>query len=407
VIETRAHPDAPPARVGALLRGAVLSRLARLRFGMLEVEDEAGRLLLGEPAPGALRAHLAIRRPRAWRRMATGGSVGAGEAYADGDWDSDDLTTLVRLLVRNREVLAGLEGGPALLRRPLDRLFALLRRNSRAGSRRNIADHYDLGNDFFALMLDPTMAYSSGVFEGPASTLEEASLHKMDLLCRRLRLGAGDHLLEIGTGWGGLAIHAAGKYGCRVTTTTISPSQWELARERVARAGLSHRITLLQADYRDLRGRHDKLVSCEMIEAIGAAQYGPFFARCAALLAPGGLAALQAITIADRHYEGARREVDFIKRHVFPGGCIPSVTALLRAATRSSDLTLRELQDYGLHYARTLAAWRANLAAHAAEVERLTEERFRRLWHFYLCYCEGGFLERHVGVAQLLFARPG
>jgi cyclopropane-fatty-acyl-phospholipid synthase len=256
-------------------------------------------------------------------------------------------------------------------------------------------------------MLDPSMTYSSGVFDPPGATLEEASLRKLDLLCRKLDLRPTDHLLEIGGGWGSMALHAAARYGCRVTTTTISRAQWELARERVREAGLADRVTVLLCDYRDLSGRHDKIVSVEMIEAIGAEQYPTFFERCCALLAPGGLLALQAITITDRRYERARREVDFIKRHVFPGSCIPSVTALVGAATAASDLGLRHLEDFTPHYARTLAAWRENLEARRAEVERLADERFRRLWHFYLCYCEGGFRERSIGVVQMLFARPG
>ena len=256
-------------------------------------------------------------------------------------------------------------------------------------------------------MLDPTMTYSSGVWDLPGCTLEGAQARKLDLLCMRLRLRPEDHLLEIGTGWGSLAIHAASRYGCRVTTTTLSRAQWELASERVRAAGLADRVTLLRDDYRDLRGRFDKVVSCEMIEAVGAEQYETFFARCASLLAPRGALALQAITIGDQHYERARREVDFIKRHVFPGSCIPSISALVGAAAGAGGLRLRQLQDYGPDYARTIAAWRENLAASRAAVERLTDERFRRLWHFYLCYCEGGFAEGHIGVSQLVFERPG
>ena len=255
-------------------------------------------------------------------------------------------------------------------------------------------------------MLDPTMTYSSAVFEPADATLEEASTRKLELHCRRLDLRPGDHLLEIGSGWGSMALHAASRYGCRVTTTTISRAQWELATERVARAGLADRVTVLLEDYRDLTGRYDKAVSIEMIEAIGAEQYETFFRRVGELLHPGGALSLQAITIEDRQYERALREVDFIKRHVFPGSAIPSVTALVTAATRASDLRLRALEDHGLDYARTLAAWRANLADRAIEVSRLTDERFRRLWHFYLCYCEGGFRERYTSVAQMLFARP-
>lgn len=387
-------------------RRAVLRGLSSLRGGALEIAEGGAVHRLGEP--GGLAARITVRDPRFWRRVALGGSLGAGEAYADGLWDVDDLPALVRLLVRSGAGPAsgaGLDGGLSLLRRPLDLAHALLRGNSRAGARRNIADHYDLGNEFFALMLDPTMTYSSGVWDLPGSTLEGAQLRKLDLLCMRLRLRPEDHLLEIGTGWGSLALHAARRYGCRVTTTTLSAAQHALASERVRAAGLQDRITLLREDYRDLRGRFDKIVSCEMIEAIGAAQYPVFFERCSALLAPGGLLVLQAITIADRHYARARREVDFIKRHVFPGSCIPSIGALVAAGARS-DLVLRQLQDHGPDYARTLAAWRENLAANRAAVERLTEERFRRLWHFYLGYCEGGFAEGHIGVSQMTFARP-
>jgi len=399
--------SAAPARApGAFWRRALLGRLRQLERGTLVVEDGGETLMLGRPAPDGLSARVTVRRPSFWRRVALGGSVGAGEAYADGDWDADDLVAVVRLLTRNRAAMEGMERGLALLRLPSAWLFAALRRNTRAGIRRNIADHYDLGNDFFALMLDPTMTYSSAVFDPPGATLEEASRRKLDLLCRRLDLCPGDHLLEIGTGWGSMALHAASRYGCRVTTTTISRAQRELAVERIARAGLSDRVTVLHEDYRDLRGRYDKAVSVEMIEAIGADQVPAFFAKCASLLAPGGRLALQAITIADQHYEQARRELDFIKRHIFPGGNIPSVTSLVDAATGASDLRLRQLEDYTPHYARTLAAWRANLAERREAVEKITDGRFRRLWHYYLCLCEGGFTERYIGVVQMLFDRP-
>jgi cyclopropane-fatty-acyl-phospholipid synthase len=391
---------------GSIWRRAVLDRLGRLGRGTLAVSEGGHEIVLGRPAADGLAARLTVHRPGFWRRVALGGSVGAGEAYLDGDWDAEDLTAVIRLLTRNQGALSGLERGLALLRRPADWVQQRLRRNTLAGSRRNIADHYDLGNEFFALMLDPTMTYSSAVFDPPEATLEQASVKKLDLLCQKLGLGPADHLLEIGTGWGSMALHAASRYGCRVTTTTISRAQWELARERVARAGLADRVTVLLEDYRELSGRYPKLVSVEMIEAIGAEQYRTFFRRCGELLAPGGKLALQAITIADQHYERARRELDFIKRHVFPGSCIASVTALLDAATAASDLRLRALDDYTPHYARTLAAWRANLAERSEAVARLTEERFRRFWHFYLCLCEGGFAERYIGVVQLVMDRP-
>ena len=388
-------------------RSAVLARLGAIARGTLVLDEGGALTFLGEPADDGLVARITVRDPRFWRRVALGGSVGAGEAYVDGDWDAEDLTAAVRVLARNLEVLDGMEGGLALVTRPALRAFQALRRNTRAGARRNIAAHYDLGNEFFALMLDPTMTYSSAVFDPPDLSLEEASRHKLDLLCRKLALSPADHLLEIGSGWGSMAIHAASRYGCRVTTTTISRAQLELARERIARAGLADRVTILLADYRDLGGTYDKVVSVEMIEAIGAAQYETFFRTCAARLAPGGLLALQAITMPERRYEAHRREVDFIKRHVFPGSNIPSIGALVGAAGRASDLDLRHLEDFTPHYARTLATWRRNLEARAVEVARLADERFRRLWRYYLCLCEGGFAERAIGVAQLVLARPG
>lgn len=387
-------------------RRLVLSRLAPLAEGLLSVRDAAGEVTVGRPAQDGLAGRIEVRDQRLWRRVALGGSLAAAESYADGDWETDDLTAVVRVLARNADALDAMEGGLARLRRPADALAHLLRRNTRSGSRRNIAEHYDLGNDFFALMLDPTMTYSCGLFEREDSTLEEASLAKIDRLCRLLRLRPEDHLLEIGTGWGAFALHAAQRYGCRVTTTTISRAQHELASERVARAGLDGRVTVLLEDYRDLRGRHDKLVSVEMLEAVGAERYREFFARCGALLEPHGLAAIQVITIADERYEQARRGVDFVKRWIFPGSNIPSVAALLDAAADASDLRLRHLEEIGPHYARTLAAWRENLARHREAVERLTAPRFRRLWHYYLCYCEAGFAEGYNGDVQMLFARP-
>jgi cyclopropane-fatty-acyl-phospholipid synthase len=314
----------------------------------------------------------------------------------------------MRLMLQNGDALGGMERGLARLSAPLHRLAHALRRNTRAGSRRNISAHYDVGNDFFQLMLDETMMYSCALFERHDMSLAEAQAAKLDRLCRALDLRPSDHVLEIGTGWGGFAIHAAGRYGCRVTTTTISPAQFELAKERVAAAGLADRVTLLREDYRDLRGRYDKLVSIEMIEAIGHEQYGQFFHQAAALLPRGGRMALQSITIADRHYERTRDEVDFIKRYIFPGACIPSVSALAAAMARSSDLRIVSLEDIGPHYATTLAAWRRNFMGKLPRVRELGyTDDFIRLWEFYLCYCEAGFAERQLGDVQMILAREG
>jgi cyclopropane-fatty-acyl-phospholipid synthase len=301
-----------------------------------------------------------------------------------------------------------MERGLAGLAAPLRRLAHWLHRNTRTGSRRNIAAHYDLGNEFFRLMLDETMMYSCALFERPGMTLAEASIAKLDRICAALALQPSDHVLEIGTGWGGFALHAALRHGCRVTTTTISPSQFELARERVRAAGLEKRVTVMLEDYRDLGGRYDKLVSIEMIEAIGHRQYGEFFQRSGRLLAPGGRMMLQSITISDRHYLRTRDEVDFIKRYVFPGACIPAVSALIQAMAQESDLRVVSLEDIGLHYATTLARWRDNFLANLGQVRALGyPESFIRMWEYYLCYCEAGFAERQLGDVQMLLARDG
>jgi cyclopropane-fatty-acyl-phospholipid synthase len=314
----------------------------------------------------------------------------------------------VRLFVLNLDALDGLEGGLARFTSPLRKAIHALRRNSRNGSRRNIAAHYDLGNDFFRLMLDDTLMYSAATFEHAGQSLYDAQIARLDHICRKLELKPDDHLLEIGTGWGGLALHAARNYGCRVTTTTISREQWKLARERVHEAGLEQRVEVLCEDYRDLTGTYDKLVSIEMIEAIGHQYYDTYFKRCSELLTPRGAMLLQAITIADQRYEQARRSVDFIQRYIFPGSCIPSVSALTSSIARASDLRVFDLADIGPHYATTLAHWRQNFRANLPRIRALGyDENFIRMWEYYLCYCEGGFAERVLGDVQMLLVKPG
>ena len=385
------------------------ARLTGLRNGQITLVEGAARHVYGDRSGRcALGATIHVHDPRFWSEIAFGGSIGAGEAYMQGYWSTDDLTALVRILLLNREVLDGMETGLTRLTAPLQKGLHWLNRNTRAGSRRNIAAHYDLGNDFFELFLDPTLMYSCAIFERPDMTLEQAQRARLDRICRKLKLTAGDHLLEIGTGWGGMAIHAAQHYGCRVTTTTLSREQYELARSRIAAAGLSGRITLLLEDYRDLDGCYDKLVSIEMIEAVGHEFYDAYFGQCCRLLADHGLMLLQAITIADQRYEAARRSVDFIQRHIFPGSTIPSVTAMLDSITRASDMRLVHLEDIGPHYATTLRLWRENFLRHRDAVSRLGyPESFLRMWEFYLCYCEGGFEERALGDVQMVLAKPG
>jgi cyclopropane-fatty-acyl-phospholipid synthase len=401
---------AKPHRFDAWAARALRGRLAGIGHGRLRVIDVDG----SERCYGALRhdadidVRIRVHDSRFWSEVAFGGSIGAGEAYMEGYWSTDDLTALVRLLLRNREVLDGMETGAAALARPVQKGLHWLNRNTRAGSRRNIAAHYDIGNDFFRLVLDPTMMYSSAIFDRPDMTLEEAQVARLDRICRALDLRASDHLLEIGTGWGAMAVHAAKHYGCRVTTTTISREQFALARARIDAAGVADRVTLLLDDYRDLDGRFDKLVSIEMIEAVGHAYFDAYFSQCSRLLTDDGLMLLQAITIADQRYDAARRSVDFIQRHIFPGSTIPSVTALLASITRASDMKLTHLDDIGPHYATTLRAWRANFTRNLDAVRALGHsERFVRMWEFYLCYCEGGFHERVLGDVHMLLAKPG
>lgn len=391
--------------LSVLARRSVLARLQGLTWGSLSIEQDGERLAFGKGQPEIA---LRVRHPAFWPAVAFGGSVGAGEAYMGGLWDCDDLVGLTRLLLRNRPVLDGLERGLARLSAPLRRLMHRLHRNTRAGSRRNIAAHYDLGNDFYRLWLDETLMYSCAVFERPDMSLAEASTAKLERICRKLDLRPSDHVLEIGTGWGGFALYAARTRGCRVTTATISRRQQELAESRIAAAGLKDRVEVRLADYRDLTGQYDKLVSIEMVEAVGADHLAIYFRQCGRLLKPDGAMLLQAITIADQRYAQALREVDFIQKHIFPGGFLPSVTALTAAMTAASDLRTVQLEDIGPHYAETLAHWRRNFLAAQDAVRALGfDARFIRMWLFYLSYCEGGFRERDLGTVQMLLAKPG
>lgn len=396
----------PPGALERALRARLVTQFARMEGGALRLDDALGSETFGDATIRPV--HVRVHDPAFYRLVAANGSVGAGESYMEGHWDCDDLVGLVRLLVRNRDLLDGMETGIARLGGLAMRGWNALRRNTRDGSRRNIAAHYDLGNDFFSLFLSPDLMYSSALFEREDDTLETASTRKLDRICERLALRPGDRVVEIGTGWGGFALHAAQHYGCHVTTTTISREQHALASARIAEAGLQDRVTLLLQDYRDLDGSYDKLVSIEMIEAIGAQYLETYFGKLGSLLKPDGAALVQAITIEDHRYAQARDSVDFIKRFIFPGSFIPSISAMLQAKTAASDLQLLQQDDFGPSYARTLQIWRERFLAHLPEVRRQGfDRRFERMWTFYLAYCEGGFRERSIGVSHLLFGKPG
>jgi cyclopropane-fatty-acyl-phospholipid synthase len=409
--------DLPRAPRTSLLAGLgrrlMLGRLAEFTRGELRVVEPDGEHVFGQrSATHDIGCTLTIEHPQTWADTAFGGTVGAGEAYIRGLWRCDDLTSLVRIFVANREVMNRMDSRWSFVSRPLLKLFHWANRNSKHGSARNIAAHYDLGNELYQLMLDETMAYSCAIFPRPDASLVVAQTAKFESACRKLDLKRTDHVLEIGTGWGGFAIHAVERYGCRVTTTTISAAQRDYALKKIAERGLSDRITVLLQDYRDLEGaldgQYDKLVSIEMVEAVGAEYLDGFFDVCSRLVKPDGAMLLQAITLQDQFYRQALNSVDYIQRYVFPGSFIPSVTALLESMTRATDLKLFHLEDIGPHYARTLRAWRERFFRNLGKVRELGyPDSFVRLWEYYLCYCEGGFLERQLGAVQMLLTKPG
>jgi cyclopropane-fatty-acyl-phospholipid synthase len=391
----------------ALARTAVTSVMRHgMRSGRIEVVERGRRRGFG-PADADLRASVAIRDPAAWRGPLHG-SVGLGEGYVDGLWETDDLVSLIRIAARELRDLDGLRGAVAKPRALLHRARRLVPENTRGGARENISAHYDLGNDLFAAFLDERMMYSCAYFPRPGASLEEAQVAKLDRICDQLRLGPGNHLLEIGTGWGGMAIHAARERGCRVTTTTISREQHALATRRVREAGLEDRVTVLLEDYRDLRGSFDRLVSIEMIEAVGWQYFDDFFRRCDQLLTGNGLMLLQAITIDDQMYEVEKGARSFANTHVFPGGCLPSKGLIADSLARVTSMRQVWTDDITAHYPLTLAAWRERFLG---AWERLRpdgyDERFRRLWDFYLSFSEAGFREQRISDVQSLFAKPG
>lgn len=398
-----------PSWIDRLARRMVLARLERLQLGRIAISENGKKVEFGQPAPEfPATAQLRVTSPKFYSAIAFGGSIGAGEAYIHGHWACNDLSELLRILIRNREVLEKMDSGLALLSAPLQKAFHALNRNTRKGSRKNIAAHYDLGNDFYELWLDPSMMYSCAYFDTPDTPLDIASAAKLDRICRKLNLGPDDSVIEIGTGWGGFAIHAAKHYGCHVTTTTISQQQHDFAKQAIRNAGLEDRITLLFRDYRDLEGRFDKLVSIEMIEAVGHEYHDSYFKKCCDLLKPDGQMLLQAITIADQRYDQYKTDVDFIKRYIFPGGCLTSVTDMTRTLTRHTDMRVIHLEDIGPHYATTLRHWHERFLAKVDDVRKLGySDAFIRMWQFYLAYCESAFTERAIGNVQMLMVRPG
>jgi cyclopropane-fatty-acyl-phospholipid synthase len=387
-------------RIARALIKLMLRRVASGKLVVLEA-DRARRY--GREGPEAL---VTIHSPGVWKLLLRG-SLGLADGYAERLWDSPDVVAVVRLAARNAHRLDRLRAWMAPIARPWRAIRASVTPPTRRRNRRDIAAHYDLGQALFTRMLDPTLTYSCALFERPGMTLEEAQLAKLELVCEQLELGPDDRVLEIGTGWGSFALHAAATRGCHVTTTTISADQHAYAAERVRQAGIGDRVTVLDADYRDLRGRYDKLVSIEMIEAVGWRHTGTFLGTCSRLLEPHGAMLLQAIVIDDRAYEIEKGSSSFIKQRIFPGGSLPSIAALSRDLARRTDLQLAGLRDLTVHYVTTLRRWREQFLAHAEELEKLGyDQAFQRFWTLYLAYCEAGFAERRIRDAQLLLTKP-
>ena len=409
--------------VSYLAKQAVFRALKHIQFGSITIiEDFKGQiskpLSFGTRSSSSqssseigrhrLNVTLTIRDKSVYRQLLFGGSIALADSYINGEWDTDNLTGLIRLAARNLSVLNQLESRFAAISKTFERANHQLRSNDKSGSRSNVLAHYDLGNDMYQRFLDDTMMYSSAVYKNKNATLAEAQQHKLSLVCQRLQLTADDHVIEIGTGWGGFAIYAAKHYGCQITTTTISDAQYEEAQRRVKAAGLTDKITLLKQDYRELTGQYDKLVSIEMIEAVGHEYLPTFFAKCNSLLKPTGLMVLQAITFNDQNYQNYIESVDFIQTHIFPGGCLLSNQELNTQFTEQTDMVVKQLHDYGFDYAHTLRDWRTAFMAQRQEIKALGyDEAFIRLWEFYFCYCEGGFLERTIGVVQITAVKPG
>lgn len=410
-IEYQANKLAVEKNPGVAVRLAkkiIHSMLAKLNRGFLVIEDDGEFYEFGNTADrGIFSAHIKVHNPHAYWQVLVGGTIGTGEAYMSGWWTANNLTSVVRIFVANQQHMNNMETPLSRVGKFFHSSWSRLRPNTLSGAKRNIGAHYDLSNDFFSLFLDKTMMYSSAIYSEHADTLETAAVNKLDHICQRLQLKPGEHLLEIGTGWGGFAAYAAEHYGCHVTTTTISDEQYAYAKQIIRERGLQDRITLLKKDYRLLEGQYDKLVSIEMIEAVGHKYFKEYFSKLSQLVKPDGLLLIQAITNQDQRFEREKNNTDFIRRYIFPGGCLPSQAAILDSTAKYTDLALVGQEDITLHYARTLADWRERFFSEIEKVRELGySETFIRMWDFYLCYCEGGFAERVIGTSQLLFAKP-
>ena len=391
--------------INKLARNIVSHQLAKIHHGQLLITENKKVSVFG--ARNRIRADIKVLNPNFYAYILFGGSIGAAESYMRGDWRSKNLTDVIRLMAVNSAAMDSMEGSYKLLLQPLFKIIHYLNKNTVAGSKKNIVRHYDLSNDFFALFLDTSMMYSSAIYANTKMNLEEAAINKIKIICEKLKLKSTDRLVEIGSGWGGFAIYAAQNYGCHVTTTTISEQQFLYVKNKIKQLKLSKKITLVKKDYRQLTGKYNKLVSIEMIEAVGHHFYDTYFSKIASLLTDDGVALIQAITIRDQRYKAALKSVDFIQKYIFPGSTIPSVTSMQESLTRATDMTIFDIQDIGSDYARTLNAWKVKFVANKARIKELGfDAEFMRMWFFYFCYCEGGFKEKVISDIHLHLTKP-
>ena len=389
-----------------LYKKIIHQRLSQIKDAHIIISD--GKSINKYGKPGNLSAKINILDSVFYKNIILGGTIGASESFIRGEWSSPNLTNVIRVLARNTEAQDKLENLFTLLSQPFLKVMHKLNENSVRGSKKNISRHYDLSNDFFSLFLDKNMMYSSAIYKSKKTSLEDASTNKLDVICKKLNLKKTDHVIEIGTGWGGFAIYAAKNYGCKVTTTTISIEQYKFAKQKIKEAGLGKKIKVLLKDYRLLKGQYDKLVSIEMIEAVGYQFYDEYFKIIGQLLKNDGEALIQAITIKDQRYSKAIQSVDFIQKYIFPGSCIPSITAIQNSLTSSTDLVINDIRDIGHHYARTLADWRKRFLKNKQEIRKLGfDNKFLRMWLFYFAYCEGGFEEKVISDIHLHITKPG
>ena len=392
-------------KINLLCKKIFFSQIKNIKYGSITIVDGSTTKVFGRD--NKFSCTILIKNPCFYVDIITGGSIGAAESYIQNAWETDNLTNVIRVIAANNEIADNIEGAFNILFRPIFMLIHYLKQNNKKNSLENIAKHYDLSNDFFSLFLDPTMMYSSAIYSDKNKNLDSASLNKLEIICQKLKLKKTDHIIEIGSGWGGFAIYAATNYGCKITTTTISKQQYMYTKNKISKLNLNHKIKVIFKDYRDLNGTFDKLVSIEMIEAVGHKYYDEYFSKVNSLLKDDGMALIQAITIRDQKYHAALNSVDFIQKYIFPGSCIPSLSVIQGSVSKNSDMIIKDVEDIGDHYAVTLMHWREKFIKNMNHIKKLGfDNKFIRMWLYYFSYCEGGFREKVINDAHILLAKP-